>query len=117
MANCFDKSILLETLDLSKWRIPIIFFYPTQDEIYSLSIYHETIYKLWELDFNLIPIEGQNLKHDFTFQIFEILKQGDFIHYSMINGHWVEYRPDSFIWYVIHPLREHLNTLIMLHGS
>ena len=112
----FEPLVWLEDLDESKRRMPIVFYYSENDEFYSKDFCLSQLQKLQKQEFNVWHKEGLNLEHAFSFKSFEILKSEDVLHKAIINGHWIEYRPESFIRYVLHPLREHLNTLVFLHG-
>lgn len=83
----YESLINLEDLDESKRRIPIVYFYSENDEVYSKEFSLSQVSKLQELNFNVRAVEGKDLQHSFAFNSFEILKQESTLHKAMINGH------------------------------
>jgi len=57
----YEPLIWLEDLDESKRRMPIVFFYSENDEVYSKSFCSSQLWKLKEHEFNVRHLEGKDL--------------------------------------------------------
>lgn len=101
----------IDSVKNEKKRIPLVCINQQKDKIMKQT------QKLINKGFNLRMIKDPYEGETFDISTFDLLKESNNIHKSMINGSRLEYRTKGIVRFVLHPMSRHLNTLVLINNS